>query len=121
MSRQRYVWRNDAFMERKTGEPMIAPDRIASPFVLSDVAYKSPLSGQEITSRSQRREEMKAHGVREVDPSEFKPVYRSRRFAEPLKGEHDPNAGRLEIKDEAPFKRLAKSELPSRIAKTIAR
>jgi hypothetical protein len=119
--RARYVFRNDQFVERKTGEPMAAPDRIATPFVLSDVTYKSPLSGKEITSRSQRREEMKVHGVREVDPSEFKPVYRSRKYAERMKGEHDPAAGRREIKDEAPFKRLSRDELPEKLRKSIGR
>jgi hypothetical protein len=33
-------------------------------------AYISPLGTGEITSRSQRREELKRHGLREVEPSE---------------------------------------------------
>src|SRR4051794_23457434 len=119
MSRARYIWRNGEFVERKTGEPMQAPDRIASPFVMSDVHYKSPLSLKEITSRSQRREEMKIHGVREVAPSEHKPVYRSKKWAERMGGEHDANAGTPDYGDAAPFKRLAKGELPKRIAKTV--
>lgn len=37
----------------------------------SDIpAYISPLGTGEITSRSQRREELKRHGLREVEPSE---------------------------------------------------
>lgn len=119
--RARYVFRDGQFVERKTGEPMNAPDRVATPFVLSDVTYKSPLSGQEITSRSQRREEMKIHGVREVDPSEHKPVYRTRKWAERMKGDHDPKAGQPERKDDAPFARLSRADLPASIAKTIAR
>jgi hypothetical protein len=46
-------------------------------------------------------------------------VYRSRKYAERMKGEHDPNAGRLEIKDEAPFKRLSKDELPEKLRKSV--
>lgn len=122
--RARYVFRDGQFVERKTGEPMAAPDRIASPFVLSDVAYKSPLSGQQITSRSQRREEMKIHGVREVDPSEHRPAYRNKANAVKHRGEHNPDAGALPP-DRMPggehYKRLSRDELPARIAKTIAR
>lgn len=119
--RARYVFRNGEFVERKTGEPMNAPDRIATPFVLSDIEYKSPLSLKTITSRSQRREEMKVHGVREVDPSEYKPVYRNKKRAERMRGEHDPNAGKPAYADEAPFERLSRAELPASIAKTIGR
>jgi hypothetical protein len=121
VSRARYVFRDGRFVERKTGEPMRAPDRIASPYVLSDVAYRSPLSGREITSRSQRREEMKVHEVREVDPSEYRPVYRKKANAVKHRGEHNPDAGRLTFVDEAPFRRMAKDELPARIAQTITR
>jgi hypothetical protein len=120
--RARYVFDRDGdLVERKTGEPLNGnmPDRVAAPRLMRDVHYKSPLSLKEITSRSQRREEMKIHGVREVDPSEFKPVYRSRKYAERMKGEHDPNAGRLVIKDEAPFKRLSKDELPEKLRKSV--
>lgn len=119
--RARYVFRDGQFVERKTGEPMVSPDRIASPMLMRDVSYVSPLSRQMVTSRSQRREEMKIHNVREVDPSEHKPVYRSKKWAERMRGEHDPKAGLLDYGDAAPFKRLAKDELPSRIAKTIKR
>jgi hypothetical protein len=115
----RYVWRDDAFYDRTTGDRMQAPDRICAPRVQRDVSYVSPLSLQPITSRSQRREEMKAHNVREVDPSEHKPVYRSRKWAERMKGEHDPKAGQPDYGDAAPFARLAKDELPKRLAKTV--
>jgi hypothetical protein len=37
----------------------------------SDIpAYMSPLGTGEITSRTQRKEELKRHGLREVEPSE---------------------------------------------------
>jgi len=120
--RARYVFRDGQFIERKTGEPMAAPDRIASPMLMADVHYKSPLSGKEVTSRSQRREEMKIHGVREVDPSERRVfAYRSKKWAERMRRDHDPNAGKPEIPQDAPFKRLSRDELPTSIAKTISR
>lgn len=117
----RYVFRDGQFVERKTGEPMVSPDRVASPMLMRDVSYVSPLSRKMVTSRSQRREEMKIHGVREVDPSEHKPVYRSKKWAERMRGEHDPGAGLIDYGDAAPFKRLSKDELPASIAKTIKR
>lgn len=105
-------------MERGTGEPLAAPDRVASPFVLSDVEYKSPLSGKLVTSRSQRREEMRLHGVREVAPDEFTPTYNSKKRAEQSRRDHNPREKpQLE---EGVYHRLKKSDLPERIAKTIA-
>lgn len=115
----RYVWRDEAFYDRATGERMQAPDRVCMPSVQRDVSYVSPLSMQPITSRSQRREEMKAHNVREVDPSEYKPVYRTKKWAGRMRGDHDPTAGMPDYGDAAPFKRLAKDELPASIAKTV--
>ena len=49
------VFRNGEFVERKTGEPMNAPERIAMPMLIKDVTYKSPLSGKEILSFSAGR------------------------------------------------------------------
>ena len=51
------------------------PNPKKGPFVLRDyyngsLAYKSPLTGRQIDSRFDRVKEMKAHNVREVDPSE---------------------------------------------------
>ncbi len=115
----RYVWRNDAFYDRATGKRMQTVDIVCAPRVQRDVSYISPLSMTPITSRSQRREEMKVHNVREVDPSEYKPVYRSRKWAERMGGEHDPLAGKPAHVDDAPYRRLAKAELPKRIAKTV--
>ena len=46
------------------------------PTILGDIPeYLSPLGTGLITSRSQRREELKRNNCREVDPSEFKPTY----------------------------------------------
>lgn len=112
----RYIWRNDRFEDRSTGDPMQAPDRIARPFVVSDVTYKSPLSGKEVTSRSQRREEMKIHNVREVDPGEWKPTYHKKENAISAGGEHNPRP-KADMGDG--YKRLSRKDLPGRIAKTV--
>lgn len=103
----RYVWRNDGFYDRATGERMEAPERIARPFVVKDVTYKSPLSGREITSRSERREEMKRHNVREVDPTEYRPTYRKKENAIRNGGEWNPDAGgKPDLGDPSIYKRL---------------
>ncbi len=103
----RYVWRDDGFYDRATGERMEAPDRICRPMVISDVVYRSPLSGREITSRSERREEMKVHNVREVDPTEYRPTYRKKSNAEKMGGEWNPDAGKpADLGDPSIYKRL---------------
>lgn len=78
MSRARYIWHDwewvpaDRFVRS-------AP---AGPYVVSDLpAYKSPLGTGVIDGRAARREDMKRSNTREVDPSEFRPVYRNPRFA----------------------------------------
>lgn len=54
----------------------------AGPYIVSDLpAYKSPLGTGWVEGRAARRDEMKRHNVREVDPSEYKPTYHNREFA----------------------------------------
>lgn len=117
--RGRYVFRNGELVERKTGEGLDAPDRITAPMLMRDVAYKSPLSGKPVTSRSQRREEMKVHNVRELDPSEYKPTYRSRKYAERQRGDHNPEAGKRAMDGDAPFQRLSRDDLPKSLKATL--
>lgn len=105
------------WIDKATGLPMEAPDRVCLPMVVKDVTYKSPLSGKEITSRSQRREEMKRHNVREVDPGEFTPTYNSKKRAEQARRDHNPRE--KPALEEGVYHRLKKSDLPERIAKTI--
>lgn len=61
-------------------------------FMRDVTPYRSPLSQKEITSRSQRREEMKEFNVREVDPSEGphrdKSVYNSQRSEQKYSPKH---------------------------------
>ena len=106
------------WIDKATGEPMQAPDRVCSPVVVKDVTYKSPLSGKEITSRSARREEMKVHNVREVAPDEFTPTYNSKKRADQARRDHNPRE--KPNLEEGVYHRLDKSAVPERIAKTIA-
>lgn len=46
------------------------------------VSYISPITGKEITDRGERRAEMKQHGYREADPSEFNTGYKNSKFAD---------------------------------------
>jgi len=116
----RYVWRNDGFVDRATGEPLQAPDRIGSPMVVRDIHYRSPISGQEITSRSARREEMKRHNVREVDPSEFTPRYAKRRNAEANRRDVEKIHTAPPPADDGTYQRLSMADLPVRIRKTVS-
>lgn len=115
----RYRWDGERFVDRE-GNLMPVPQRayVPSPYVVSDVTYKSPLSGKEITSRSQRREEMKVHGVREVDPSEFRPTYNTKKWAERMKGDHDP-LPRPDLGEG--YTRPGRDELPEKIKRSIER
>jgi hypothetical protein len=80
-----YVWRNGRWREKASGEPMqlSAPATVAAPIVQSDIAeYRSPIDGQLITSRSQRREDLRRHGCVEAEPRPtHKRGYRNPRFA----------------------------------------
>ena len=65
----RYRW-NGAEIVEITGEE---PRAASGPYVQGDLpAYRTPLGTGWINGRTARREEMKRHNVREVDPSEFK-------------------------------------------------
>lgn len=68
-----YVWRGDRFVEREHAPPPEMPKKggLPTPYIAGDIKpYRSPLGNWEVTSRSQRREELKRHNLREVDPSE---------------------------------------------------
>lgn len=76
----RYVWDREhrCFVDPQTGLPMEIPEanrgKVSMPRILSDIPpYMSPMGSGLIEGRHARREDMKRHNVREVDPSEFKP------------------------------------------------
>lgn len=67
-----YVWRDGCFRDKKTGEPMDVPvrDEICLPSVVSDIPeYASPIDGRLISSRSERREDLKRNNC--VDARDF--------------------------------------------------
>lgn len=67
----RYVWRNGRFEDRD-GKEMIRPfeGQIVMPAVVSDIPeYRSPIDGRPVTSRSERREDMKRNNCVEYEPS----------------------------------------------------
>ena len=71
----RYKWdeKRKTFVDRD-GKRMLPKKREwkpVTPTVISDIpAYRSPLSWKPVDGRYQRREEMKRHNVREVEPDE---------------------------------------------------
>lgn len=68
----RYVWKDGQFIDRESGSPMDRPFAgvIVMPAVLSDIPeYRSPIDGRLITSRSQRRDDLKRNGCVEYEPS----------------------------------------------------
>lgn len=74
-------------------EDFAPAERAPGPYIMSDIEpYRSPLGTGEVSSRSHRREDLKRGNCREVDPSEFKPTYHSKRFAQRAGKEWTPPA-----------------------------
>jgi hypothetical protein len=63
----------------------------SGPQIMPDLPpHKSPVDGTVIEGRAQRREYLKRHGLREVDPTEWKPLRpygEARRLRKMLRGE----------------------------------
>lgn len=79
-----YVWRNGKFVDKKTGEPMTYkdPNAICAPMVMSDIPeYRSPIDSKPITSRSHRREDLRANGCIEVPPPTKPRGFKNERYA----------------------------------------
>lgn len=82
-----FVRRNGRFVNKTTGKPMLpnnwTSQPVAMPSVQSDIEpYKSPLGNYMVDGRAARREDLKRNGCREVDPSEYEPVFRSPKLEE---------------------------------------
>lgn len=82
----RYVWdrKTYQFRDRKTGEPMEVKNRnaICMPAVISDIPeYRSPIDGRWITTRSERREDLKRNGCIEIDPPKRPRGFKNERYA----------------------------------------
>lgn len=67
----RYVWRDGGFYDRATGEKMaVREGPLCCPTVISDIpAYRSPIDGRVIGSRSERRDDLKRNNCVEFEPS----------------------------------------------------
>lgn len=80
----RYVWRDGAYRDPKTGDPMPIPERegVCNPRVQSDIAeYRSPIDGKVISSRSTRRYDLESNNCIEMDPPKKRRGYRNPTFA----------------------------------------
>lgn len=69
-----FVRRNGQMVNKATGEPMLTEEQrnapLALPTVISDIPeYASPIDGRMITSRSERRDDLKRNGCVEYEPS----------------------------------------------------
>jgi hypothetical protein len=70
----KFVKRDGRWVDASTGEPLLTEAQrngpIPLPYVLSDIdAYRSPIDGRVVNSRSDRRDDMKRHGCVEYEPS----------------------------------------------------
>ena len=82
----RYTWKNGQFVDRE-GNPMDKPfeGQVVLPHLMRDIPeYRSPIDGSLITSRSQRREDLKKNGCVEYEPSlsPTKGKFKNKRFTE---------------------------------------
>ncbi|MDP3740376.1 MAG: hypothetical protein Q8R02_23520 [Hyphomonadaceae bacterium] len=88
---ERYVLRGETWVSKTTGKPMETRDGLFVPMIRSDLpSYISPITKQPVEGRAARREDMARSGSREVDPSEYKPVYHNKKYAESAGGEWQP-------------------------------
>lgn len=89
MTVERYVKRDGRWVNRSTGEPMLTDEQrrgpIAVPTIISDIPeYASPIDGRMITTRSERRDDLKRNNCYEYEPSlsPTKGKIRNKAFAE---------------------------------------
>jgi len=89
---QRYRLAPDGtWLDKATGLPMETQEGVFAPIMQRDMAaYVSPVTGKPVDGRRARREDLKRSNSREVDPSEWKPTYENKKYAEANKGEWEP-------------------------------
>lgn len=87
----KFVKRNGQWVNKSTGEAMLSPEEqsrpISMPMIISDIPeYTSPIDGRMITSRSQRRDDLKRNNCVEYEPSlsptKGQAKFRNKAFAE---------------------------------------
>lgn len=92
MPRQSYVFdretgklvdKEDFYAQKFAREPSKFSTVIPFPYIRGDLpAYQSPVTGKMIEGRAARREDLARSGCREVDPSEYKPIYKDYEFCQ---------------------------------------
>ena len=71
------------YYARKFGEVASVTSDLPMPYIRSDIKpYTSPVTGKVIEGRAARREDLARSGCREVDPIEYKPIYRNYEFCQ---------------------------------------
>ncbi len=85
----RYVNRDGRWVSASTGEALLTDEQrqapLAIPMIISDIPeYASPIDGRMITSRSERRDDLKRNNCVEYEPSmsPTKGKYRNKAFCE---------------------------------------
>jgi hypothetical protein len=85
----RFVKRDGRWVSASTGEPLLTEEQrnapLALPTIISDIPeYKSPIDGRMITSRSDRRDDLKRNNCVEFEPSmsPTKGKYRNKAFCD---------------------------------------
>ena len=89
---ERYILnRHGVWISKATGKPMRSTGAIGLPTIRSDLpAYISPVTKKPVEGRAARREDLARAGAREVDPSEYRPTYENKHYAEANGGVHEP-------------------------------
>lgn len=69
-----YVRRNGQMVDKETGVPMLTDEQraapVTAPMIISDIPeYASPIDGRMITTRSERRDDLKRNNCVEYEPS----------------------------------------------------
>ena len=88
MARETYVLRDGRLVEKRTGIAFVTdPDApLSLPTIIRDIPdYRSPIDGRVISSRSERREDLKRNNCVEWDPAmsptRGKAEFKNARFA----------------------------------------
>ena len=73
----------DQVVGRRMATELDKRSNLAFPYIRGDLPpYRSPVTGKIIEGRAARREDLARTGCREVDPSEYKPVYKNYEFCQ---------------------------------------
>jgi hypothetical protein len=71
------------YAQKARRQPSKAATDLPMPYVRGDLpTYISPVTRKPVDGRRERREDLAKAGCREVDPSEFKPIYRNYEFCQ---------------------------------------